>query len=111
MTTQSKTLRFISLAVAAMTLLGFAVYARAEDAPKPAPEKPKPSISTEQRAAFWRATLEATQATAAKQAADAKQKSIVDDMTKSCGAWQLQLDQKSGEPACIEPPKVEEKAK
>jgi hypothetical protein len=74
-----------------------------------ADDKAVPLVSDKSRAAFWRAVAEQTQANAAKLAADAKQKEAVEAMQKECGAWTLTLDQKTGEPVCVEPPKVEEK--
>lgn len=67
----------------------------------------KPTVTAEQRAAFWRAVANINIAKAAMEKSQATLSSLQSDMEKTCGeSYTLQLDQ-SGEPTCVEKPKVE----
>ena len=58
------------------------------------PEPPKPTVTAEMRAQYWRAQVEVM-------AAQARLKAIVEQMVQACGAQPVSTPE--GEPAC--PPK------
>jgi hypothetical protein len=81
-----------------------------------AEDKPKPMISAENRAAYWKsrtavadANATVAQASAAKSAADAALKDAVAKLTKDCDVWTPQMDQATNEPICVEPPHASSK--
>lgn len=65
--------------------------------------KPKPTVSEKARGDFWKASLIAVQADAAKLAADNNRQATVAAMQKECGDWKVDLDPQSSEPLCVEP--------
>jgi hypothetical protein len=64
------------------------------------PEPPKPAVSAEQRAQYWRAQVELM-------AAQTRLKAIVEQMAATCGAQPVSTPE--GEPACPPKPKPQSK--
>lgn len=91
---------FISLALvvilASFFILPFLTFSLLAEEPKP-----KPTISEKARGDFWKASVIAAQADAAKMAADNNKKAAVEALQKDCGDWKLDMDQQKMEPVCV----------